>query len=80
MSDDLIHNHSNERLATNVSLPWFVEAIQSLDMSQIPPNRRSDAMHEHLMRIMAHSIDDPQIQADLHKAIESMQFRKSLTI
>lgn len=75
----MISKSFDHRIPTNISLQWFVEAIHSLDLSRVPLNRRSDAMHEHLMRIMAHTIDDPQLQQQLNQAIESMEFRKKMT-
>lgn len=76
----MITKSEENRIPTNVSLQWFVEAIQSLDLTRIPLDRRSDAMHEHLMRIMAHTIDDPQTQQQLNQAIETMEFRKKMAL
>ncbi len=76
----MITKSFDHRIPTNVSLQWFVEAIQSLDLTRIPLDRRSDAMHEHLMRIMAHTINDPQTQQKLNQAIETMEFRKKMAL
>ena len=76
----MITKSEENRIPTNVSLQWFVEAIHSLDLTRIPLDRRSDAMHEHLMRIMAHPIDDPQAQQQLNQAIETMEFRKKMAL
>jgi hypothetical protein len=76
----MITKSEENRIPTNVSLQWFVEAIHSLDLTRIPLDRRSDAMHEHLMRIMAHTINDPQTQQKLNQAIETMEFRKKMAL
>lgn len=76
----MITKSEENRIPTNVSLQWFVEAIHSLDLTRIPLDRRSDAMHEHLMRIMAHTIDDHQVQQQLNQAIETMEFRKKMAL
>lgn len=76
----MITKSEENRIPTNVSLQWFVEAIHSLDLTRIPLDRRSDAMHEHLMRIMSHTINDPQTQQKLNQAIETMEFRKKMAL
>ena len=76
----MITKREEQRIPTDVSLQWFTEAVQSLDLSLIPVNRRADAMHEHLMRIMAHTIQDPVIQRELNQSIETMEFRKRMAL
>lgn len=76
----MITKAEEQRLPTSISLQWFVEAMQTLDLSRVPLDQRSNAVHEHLMRIMAHTVDDPTAQKQLQAAVESMEFRRSLML
>lgn len=53
-----VRNREAERLETNTSLPEFGRAMAQLDIKSVPPEKRNQAVMDHLMRVMAGTITD----------------------
>lgn len=64
-----IFNRERERAASNISLTEFARAMQGLDLSSIPPEKRRGALIERLMHVMAHSLQDPSLRTAVNHAL-----------
>ena len=63
-----IKNREKERLSSSLTLPELGQAMKQLDLSTVPPEKRADAIRDHLMRIVADSIHDKEVAFEIHAA------------
>lgn len=61
-----IKNTQAEALPSNITPQELGKAMAQLDLSSIPEHRRSEAIMDHLMRIMADSIQDQKEAQIIH--------------
>ena len=61
-----IKNTQAEALPSNITPQELGKAMAQLDLSAIPEHRRPEAIMDHLMRIMADSIQDQKEAQIIH--------------
>jgi len=57
-----------KHLASTLSLPELGKAMKQLDLSSIPDANKSKAIREHLTKIMADTVTDPEVKQKLRYA------------
>lgn len=55
-------------LPSTLSLPELGKAMKQLDLSGVPPQNRGKAIREHLTKIMADAVTDPEAKQKLRYA------------
>lgn len=55
-------------LPSTLSLPELGKAMKQLDLSAVPPQNRGKAIREHLTKIMADAVTDPDAKQKLRYA------------
>lgn len=55
-------------LPSTLSLPELGKAMKQLDLTSIPPQHRGKAIREHLTKIMADTVTDPDAKQKLRYA------------
>jgi hypothetical protein len=53
-----VRNREAQRLQTNTNIHDFGRAMAELNLDNVPPEKRSKAVMDHLMRVMAGTITD----------------------
>lgn len=53
-----VRNREAERLETNTDIHEFGRAMAQLNLDNVPPEKRNQAIMDHLMRVMAGTIND----------------------
>lgn len=61
-----VNNIQKDALESNMSVHEFGNAMKQLNLSDVPTERRSDAIKDHLMRIMADTIVDKNKAQEIH--------------
>ena len=69
----LIKNSQKDRLQSKLTLSEFANAMKQQDLSSVPPEKRKDAIFDHLMSVMADGIHDPEVK---FKILISQQMRR----
>lgn len=54
-----ITNHEEKREESKINLGQFAHAIQSLHLADIPPERRAQALQDHMLRIQVDELVSP---------------------
>ena len=57
-----------KHLPSTLSLPELGKAMKQLDLSHIPQQNRAKAIREHLTKIMADTVTDPEAKQKLRYA------------
>ena len=53
-----VSNLEAQRLRSNITPHQLAEAMKTIDLSSIPPERRQEAVMDKLMHVMAETIED----------------------
>lgn len=63
-----VRNRKAEAMPSSITPHQFGRAMAQLDLSTVSPEKRVDALMDHLGAIMAQTVTDPSDSADLHTA------------
>ncbi|NBQ50750.1 MAG: hypothetical protein EBR05_08745 [Marivivens sp.] len=63
-----IRNIEKDALSSNISLTDFGKAMNQVDLSLVPPEKRRLAIFDHMMRIMADTVTDGTKATEIRQA------------
>lgn len=61
-----VKNIQAEALKTNMSLHEFGEAMKQCNLDGVPEHKRTEAIFDHLMKVMAHTVTDKEKAQEIH--------------
>ena len=61
-----VSNKQAEAIPSRMNIQEFGDAMKQLDLSSVPKHKHSQAIMDHLMRIMADSITDREKAQEIH--------------
>lgn len=61
-----IKNNEGDALESNITLAEFGSAMKQLNLADVPPHKRAEAIQDHLMKIMADTISDKEKAQEIH--------------
>ena len=70
-----IVNRQAEAIPSKISVEEFGKAMKQLDLSSVPPEKKADAIKDHLMGIVSENILSPTASFDL--AMARQMYRKT---
>lgn len=68
-------NHEERREESHMSIGQFAEAIRALHLEDIPPERRAQAIQDHMLKIQVNELVSPQARLG---AAAALAIRKRL--
>jgi len=61
-----VTNNQAEALETNITLAEFGTAMSQINLDGVPEHRKSDAIRDHLAKVMAEALRDKEKAQELH--------------
>jgi hypothetical protein len=61
-----VKNIQADALKTSMSLQEFGQAMKQCNLDGVPEHKRSEAIFDHLMRVMADAVHDKQKAQEIH--------------
>lgn len=63
-----VRNIQKEAMPSSITLRGFGDAMASLDLSSVPPEKRRAAVFDHLIYVMSETVTDPAKAHELSEA------------
>ena len=61
----LIKNRKKDAIPSELNLKDFAHAMKQMDMSNVAPEKKKQAVFDHFMSVMAGSVRDPEMKFEI---------------
>lgn len=72
-----VKNAQKDAHPANLTLDELGQAMSTLDLSSVPPEKRASAVLDHLARIMGETIKDPVVASEIRQS-RQLHFRRRI--